>query len=110
MKFLMLCLWPILNQGKYLRPHKYLVPNIPLCTCRLKFHEDLVNVEILGNFFLILEACLCLACWLFFLTPSELLENISTNISGHVHVKKPVEKTSGLNRWLVKINQWLEKN
>merc|ERR1739836_234817 len=26
------------------------------------------------------------------------------------HMKKPVPKTSGLNRWLVKINQWLEKN
>ena len=30
--------------------------------------------------------------------------------NGRVHVKKPVEKTGGLNRWLVKINQWLEKN
>ena len=28
---------------------------------------------------------------------------------GRVHVKKPVEKTSGLNWWLVKINHWLEK-
>ena len=29
---------------------------------------------------------------------------------GCVHVKKSVPKTSGLNRWLVKINHWLEKN
>ena len=32
------------------------------------------------------------------------------NDIGRVHVKKPVEKISGLNRWLVKINHWLEKN
>ena len=32
------------------------------------------------------------------------------NYNGRVHVKKPVEITSGLNRWLVKINHWLEKN
>ena len=29
---------------------------------------------------------------------------------GRVHVKKPVEKTSGLNRWLVKKDHWVEKN
>ena len=37
-------------------------------------------------------------------------ENCWKNLKdiGRVHVKKPVPKTSGLNRWLVKINHWLK--
>ena len=41
---------------------------------------------------------------------SQTATALETSHNGHVHVKKPVPKTSGLNWWLVKIKKLVRKN